>query len=244
MSTTKILKTKNQILSVKKLNFDVKSIKYLVYCLYGYKNVNGFDQYIGLDTYFTRYLKSVYSDKYAYPPTSTIDIYPQKHAIGNILVHPWNKNVWIKGIGSCSIVFSGSSTVDIQNSVILDFGHTTSSPLNSNNIIPKNIQNRYPITLYHNKKFVKIENNCFLPALFTREPQKSSTPRSFIGAIRSFGNIIGNSFILSESNINGNINSTEQVLSIGWATDNIKYSIPLSGIEIYSNIQTPFSIPF
>ncbi|EAL72712.1 hypothetical protein DDB_G0270724 [Dictyostelium discoideum AX4] len=41
-----------------------------------------------------------------------------------------------------------------------------------------------------------------------------------------------------------NINSNEQVLSIGWANDNIKYSIPLSGIEIYSSIQTPFSIPF
>ncbi|KAM9961997.1 hypothetical protein ACTFIR_004876 [Dictyostelium discoideum] len=40
-----------------------------------------------------------------------------------------------------------------------------------------------------------------------------------------------------------NINSAEQTLSIGWATDNIKYSIPLSGIEIYSSIQTPFSIP-
>ncbi|KAM9999722.1 hypothetical protein ACTFIZ_008183 [Dictyostelium cf. discoideum] len=191
--------------------------------LYGYKNVNGFDQYIGLDTYFTGYLKSTNSDKYAYSPTANIDMYSQKHAIGNILVHPWNKNVWIKGIGSCSMVFTGSSTVNIQNSVILDFGHTTSSPLNSNNIIPKNIQNRYPITLYHNKKFVKIENNCFLPALFTREPQKSSTPRSFIGAIRSFGNIIGNSFILSESNINGNINSMSGI-SLLYGTEQFNIS--------------------
>ncbi|KAM9990075.1 hypothetical protein ACTFIY_006135 [Dictyostelium cf. discoideum] len=115
--------------------------------------------------------------------------------VGFILINPYNKNVWIRGIGKCSMVFTGSSTVDIKNSVLYDFGHTTSSPLDESNNIP----NRYPITLYHNKKSVNIENNCFLAAIHSGTPQQSLTPRSFIGAIRSFGNIIGNSFLLKAS---------------------------------------------
>ncbi|KAM9940836.1 hypothetical protein ACTFIT_007358 [Dictyostelium discoideum] len=198
--------------------------------LYGHKSLyTGLDQYIRLDTYFTEYMKDYGVGKYAYSPEGSINWQYQKHAVGNILVHPWNKNVWIKGMGSCSMVFTGSSTVDIQNSVILDFGDTTSSPLNSNSNIP----NRYPITLYHNKKFVKIENNCFLPALFTRVPQQSSTPRSFIGAIRSFGNIIGNSFILSETNIGGTVYSMSGI-SLLYGTEQFNISFN-SFMSIYPN---------
>ncbi|KAM9983586.1 hypothetical protein ACTFIY_000324 [Dictyostelium cf. discoideum] len=195
--------------------------------IYGHKSrYTGLEEYIRLDTYFTEYLK--YYGGYAYSPQFVTDSLYQRHSIGNILVHPWNKNVWIKGMGSCSMVFTGSSTVDIQNSVILDFGHTTSS-LNSNSNIP----NRYPITLYHNKKFVKIENNCFLPALFTRVPQQSSTPRSFVGAIRSFGNIIGNSFILSESNISDTVYSMSGI-SLLYGTEQFNISFN-SFISIYPN---------
>ncbi|KAM9960980.1 hypothetical protein ACTFIW_010147 [Dictyostelium discoideum] len=167
---------------------------------------NGFENY-KLDTYFTDF----YSwDNFAH--------------IGHILINPYNKNVWIKGIGSCSMVFTGSSTVNIQNSVFYDFGHTTSSPLDQINNIP----NRYPITLLHNKKSVNIENNCFLPSI--NSPQQSLTPRSFIGAIRSFGNIIGNSFLLLESSTGMSMSGIS--LLYGTEQFNISYN---SFTSIYSN---------
>ncbi|KAM9999737.1 hypothetical protein ACTFIZ_008185 [Dictyostelium cf. discoideum] len=195
----------------------------------GLRNVVGIEQY-SLDTYYTKMTKDLYFGKYALDSMQTPNT-------GHVLINPYNKNVWIKGIGSCSMVFTGSSTVNIQNSVFYDFGHTTSSPLDQFNNIP----NRYPITLYHNKKSVNIENNCFLPAINSPQ-QKSSTPRSFIGAIRSFGNIIGNSFVLSEtSNIIGIVNSMSGIsLLYGTEQFNISYN---SFISIYpdSSSNNPIS---
>ncbi|KAN0027549.1 hypothetical protein ACTFIU_010514 [Dictyostelium citrinum] len=161
-------------------------------------------------------------EKYTNPLVEPI--YPH---IGHILINPFNKNVWIKGIGSCSIIFTGSSTVDIQNSVFNDFGHTTSLPFDQH----INIPNRYPITLYHNKKSVNIENNCFLPPLYF--DQQSFTPRSFIGAIRSFGNIIGNSFVLRENSTTGESMDMSGI-SLLYGTEQFNISFN-SFISIYSN---------
>ncbi|KAM9961996.1 hypothetical protein ACTFIR_004875 [Dictyostelium discoideum] len=182
----------------------------------GQRNMMGIEQY-SLDTYYTKMAKDDNFGKYAFDSMQT------PHT-GHVLINPYNKNVWIKGIGSCSMVFTGSSTVNIQNSVFYDFGDTTSSPLNQTNNIP----NRYPITLYHNKKSVNIENNCFLPSI--NSPQKSLTPRSFIGAIRSFGNITGNPFVLSESS-NGMAMSG---ISFLYGTEQFSISYN-SFISIYSN---------
>ncbi|KAM9987486.1 hypothetical protein ACTFIZ_005208 [Dictyostelium cf. discoideum] len=200
----------------------------------GLKDVKGTEQY-KLNSFYTNMIMENTNNKYAFDQTSGTDT-------GFILINHYNKNVWIKGIGKCSMVFTGSSTVDIKNSVFYDFGHTTSLPLDENNNIP----NRYPITLYHNKKSVNIENNCFLGAIHIGTPQQSLTPRSFIGAIRSFGNIIGNSFVLKESldglsmsgisllygteqfNVNYNsfisfYTSTSSILPRGQYPDNINY---------------------
>ncbi|KAN0008971.1 hypothetical protein ACTFIU_008858 [Dictyostelium citrinum] len=46
-----------------------------------------------------------------------------------------------------------------------------------------------------------------VPANFIRVEQQSPTPRSYIRAIRSFGSIIGDSFILAESKIEGTVYS-------------------------------------
>ncbi|KAM9987129.1 hypothetical protein ACTFIY_011529 [Dictyostelium cf. discoideum] len=182
----------------------------------GIRNPVGIEQY-NLNNYYTNMFKDVYTDKYAFDSMQTPNT-------GHVLINPYNKNVWIRGIGSCSMVFTGSSTVDIQNSVFYDFGHTTSSPLDQTNNIP----NRYPITLYHNKKSVNIQNNCFLPSI--NSPQKSLTPRSFIGAVRSFGNIIGNSFVLRESSTGMAMSGVS--LLYGTEQFNISYN---SFISIYSN---------
>ncbi|KAM9941431.1 hypothetical protein ACTFIT_007974 [Dictyostelium discoideum] len=182
----------------------------------GLRNAVGIEQY-NLDNYYTKMTKNVYTDKYAFDSIQT------PHT-GHVLINPYNKNVWIKGIGSCSMVFTGSSIVDIQNSVFYDFGHTTSLQLHQTNNSP----NRYPITLYHNKKPVNIENNCFLPSI--NSPQQSLTPRSFIGAVHSFGNIIGNSFVLSESSSGMAMSGIS--LLYGTEQFNISYN---SFISFYSN---------
>ncbi|KAM9961401.1 hypothetical protein ACTFIR_004246 [Dictyostelium discoideum] len=185
----------------------------------GLRDIIATEQY-KLDSYYTNMVKDFQNEnKYARDPNTHGDT-------GFILINPYNKNVWIKGIGSCSMVFTGSSTVDIQNSVFYDFGHTTSLPLDKNNNTP----NRYPITLYHNKKSVNIENNCFLAAIHPGTPQQSLTPRSFIGAVRSFGNIIGNSFVLSESSTGLSMSGIS--LLYGTEQFNISYN---SFISIYSN---------
>ncbi|KAN0043418.1 hypothetical protein ACTA71_011074 [Dictyostelium dimigraforme] len=185
--------------------------------LSGPRNPNGIEQY-QLDSYYT----SIYEHD--------IQISDPSSFIGYILVNPYNKNVWIKGFGNCSMVFTGSSTVDIQNSVFYDFGHTTSSPLHQ----IYNIPNRYPITLYHNKKSVNIQNNCFIPAIHAGIPQNSSTPRSFIGATRSFGNIIGNSFVLKESSTGLSMSG----ISLLYGTEQFNISFN-SFISVYSNTTTP-----
>ncbi|KAM9953600.1 hypothetical protein ACTFIR_008686 [Dictyostelium discoideum] len=187
----------------------------------GPKDTYGTEQY-KLHNYYTNMMKETSSDKYSYDLTSGT-------ATGFILINPYNKNVWIKGIGKCSMVFTGSSTVDIKNSVFYDFGHTTSSPLDEINNIP----NRYPITLYHNKKSVNIENNCFLAAIHSGTPQQSLTPRSFIGAIRSFGNIIGNSFVLKDSPDRLSMSG----ISLLYGTEQFKINFN-SFISFYSNTST------
>ncbi|KAK5575984.1 hypothetical protein RB653_007120 [Dictyostelium firmibasis] len=127
---------------------------------------------------------------------------------GYIVMRPWTKNVWISGSLNSSMVFTLGSTVNIQNIVFYDIGHTTNAVLNDNvlnsnyNIInvAKNPPDRYPITLLHNKVAVTIKNNMFMDYDFNGiDNRLSLIPRSFIGAKRSFGIISGNAFALRKS---------------------------------------------
>ncbi|KAN0053295.1 hypothetical protein ACTA71_009744 [Dictyostelium dimigraforme] len=123
---------------------------------------------------------------------------------GYILMRPIVKNLFVSGVFSSSMVFTLGSSIDIQNTVFSDIGHTTASPLDDNTLdssytlthVGTNPPDRYPITILHNKLAVNIQNNMFIP-LTDYTSQQSSTPRAYIGAKRSFGTISGNAFVLS-----------------------------------------------
>ncbi|KAM9984032.1 hypothetical protein ACTFIY_000760 [Dictyostelium cf. discoideum] len=123
---------------------------------------------------------------------------------GYIIMRPWAKNVFIKGFYNSSMTFTLGSIVNIQNSVFYDMGHTTSNVLDDNildsnyNVLKygKNIPDRYPITLLHNKIAVNIKNNMFMDYDYIDTLRQSEIPRAFIGAKRSFGTISGNAFAL------------------------------------------------
>ncbi|EAL64481.1 hypothetical protein DDB_G0285893 [Dictyostelium discoideum AX4] len=78
---------------------------------------------------------------------------------GYILMRPFTKNLFITGEANCSMVFTLNSTVNIQNSVFFDVGHTSPELLDDNIISStysvtkrgNNIPDRYPITLLHNQ---------------------------------------------------------------------------------------------
>ncbi|KAM9983786.1 hypothetical protein ACTFIY_000499 [Dictyostelium cf. discoideum] len=128
---------------------------------------------------------------------------------GYLLVRPWNKNLWITGGRYSSMVFTLNSTINIQNSVFFDIGHTKGDVLDDNTLDSTNtithegtnLPDRYPITLLHNKNAVSISNNFFQHG-FASGSAIASIPRSFIGAKRSFGTISGNAFALN-NNISG-----------------------------------------
>ncbi|KAN0006709.1 hypothetical protein ACTFIU_004900 [Dictyostelium citrinum] len=123
---------------------------------------------------------------------------------GYIIMRPFVKNLFVSGVFSSSMVFTLGSSVDIQNTVFSDMGHTTASPLDDYTLdstytithVGTNPPDRYPITILHNKLAVNIQNNMFIP-LNDYTYQQSSTPRAYIGAKRSFGTISGNAFVLS-----------------------------------------------
>ncbi|KAM9958167.1 hypothetical protein ACTFIW_013147 [Dictyostelium discoideum] len=126
---------------------------------------------------------------------------------GYIVMRPFTKNLYISGALNCSMLFTLNSTVNIQNSVFLDIGHTSPEILDDNVIdssfsvtyYGNNLPDRYPVTLLHNKVAVNINNNMFMPRDDFSRKSLSTVPRAYIGAKRSFGNIIGNSFALQNS---------------------------------------------
>ncbi|KAM9999895.1 hypothetical protein ACTFIZ_008346 [Dictyostelium cf. discoideum] len=154
------------------------------------------------NNYYTKYKTSAGSDSF-------ISDNETFNGAGYVLVSPWKKNVWITGGTYSSMVFTLNSTINIQNSVFFDIGHTKGDVLDDNTIdstytvthAGTNLPDRYPITLLHNKNAVTISNNFFQHG-FAFGSTVASIPRSFIGAKRSFGTISGNAFALN-SNICG-----------------------------------------
>ncbi|KAM9961823.1 hypothetical protein ACTFIR_004684 [Dictyostelium discoideum] len=153
---------------------------------------------------------------------------------GYIVMRPWAKNVFISGYQNSSMLFTLGSIVNIQNSVFYDIGHTKIGVLDDNvldsnyNVINvgKNIPDRYPITLLHNKIAVTIKNNMFMD--YDYGVKVSETPRAFIGAKRSFGTISGNAFAL-KNGISG--------ISLLYGTE--QFDISYNGfISLYTDTST------
>ncbi|KAM9983587.1 hypothetical protein ACTFIY_000325 [Dictyostelium cf. discoideum] len=160
----------------------------------------------------------------------------------------WTKCNWIQSLNKCTTtgLFTPNSSMTFIPSEITENDEISMITSYLGNDITNNILSTLNISLAgpHQYKFYLYSYNSDwtdsiinpIPSFTIKinkyqEPITRSAP-SYL-AYKKYGPFYWN-----------NINSTEQVLSIAWATDNIKYSIPLSGIEIYSSIQTPFSIPF
>ncbi|EGC37229.1 hypothetical protein DICPUDRAFT_97330 [Dictyostelium purpureum] len=120
---------------------------------------------------------------------------------GYLFTRTYSRNVVFLGTYRSSLMFTGNSTVDIQNSMFTDVGHTTTSPF-SETVLDSSYQvtstgtnpsDRYPITLLHNTVAVNIQNNVFIPSGVFGQ---GYNPRTMIGAKRSFGTIKNNSFLL------------------------------------------------
>ncbi|KAM9990838.1 hypothetical protein ACTFIY_006882 [Dictyostelium cf. discoideum] len=163
---------------------------------------------------------------------------------GYILMRPFTKNLFITGVSNSSMVFTLNSTVNIQNSVIFDVGHTSPELLDDNIISSaysvtykgKNIPDRYPITLLHNKVAVNINNNMFMPRNDYSRSALSTVPRAYIGAKRSFGDITGNAFALQNS-------SSGIALLYGTEQFNIKLNSFISLYTDTSSVSTYRSYP-
>ncbi|KAN0041920.1 hypothetical protein ACTFIV_004474 [Dictyostelium citrinum] len=163
---------------------------------------------------------------------------------GYILMRPFTKNVYISGALNSSMLFTLNSTVNIQNSVFLDIGHTSPELLDDNVIdssysvsyYGKNLPDRYPVTLLHNKVAVNINNNMFMPRDDYSRKSFSTVPRAYIGAKRSFGNIIGNAFALQNS-------SSGIALLYGTEQFNIKLNSFISTYSDTSSASTFRSYP-
>lgn len=163
---------------------------------------------------------------------------------GYILMRPFTKNLYITGSSNNSMVFTLNSTVNIQNCVFFDVGHTSPELLDDNIISStysvtkkgKNIPDRYPITLLHNKVAVNINNNMFMPKGDYSYRSLSSIPRAYIGAKRSFGNIMGNAFALQSS-------SSGIALLYGTEQFNIKLNSFISLYTDTSSVSTYRSYP-
>ncbi|KAN0042996.1 hypothetical protein ACTA71_010629 [Dictyostelium dimigraforme] len=155
-----------------------------------------------INNYYTKYIKVSNENSFI---ADTVNF----NGAGYLLANPWNKNLWITGGMNSSMVFTLNSTVNIQNCVFYDIGHTRGDVLDDNTLdssynllhAGNNLPDRYPITLLHNKNQVTISNNFFQHG-FSSSITVASIPRSFIGAKRSFGLITGNAFAL-KSNIGG-----------------------------------------
>ncbi|KAM9963151.1 hypothetical protein ACTFIW_006374 [Dictyostelium discoideum] len=157
---------------------------------------------------------------------------------GYILMRPFLKNLFVSGVYSSSMVFTLDSSVNIENTVFSDIGHTTSSPLDDYTLdstytithVGTNPPDRYPITILHNKLAVNIQNNMFIP-LNDYTSQQSLTPRAYIGIKRSFGTISGNAFVLSYG-ISG--------ISLLYGTEQFTISFN-AFISVYTDKSTPSS---
>ncbi|KAN0027400.1 hypothetical protein ACTFIU_010349 [Dictyostelium citrinum] len=156
----------------------------------------------------------------ASPPIGTNELISDAfNGAGYLVMRPWAKNVFVHGSSNSSMVFTLGSTINIQNSVFYDIGHTKSNVLDdnvldsNNNVIKVGINppDRYPITLLHNKVAVTIKNNMFMDYQNGNDVGNSEYPRAFIGAKRSFGVISGNAFALRNRTIGISlIHGTEQ----------------------------------
>ncbi|KAN0043254.1 hypothetical protein ACTA71_010896 [Dictyostelium dimigraforme] len=155
---------------------------------------------------------------------------------GYIIMRPWTKNIFIKGLYNSSMTFTLGSKVNIQNTMFFDIGHTNKEVLDDNvldsnyNVIKygKNIPDRYPITLLHNKVAVTINNNIFMDYDYNGPVRDSATPRAYIGAKRSFGTISGNGFAL-RNDISG--------ITLLYGTE--QFNISYNGfISLYTNTGT------
>ncbi|KAN0040055.1 hypothetical protein ACTA71_011940 [Dictyostelium dimigraforme] len=190
------------------------------------------------------YMNNYYT---TFSPSSTqnfLDDSASFNGAGYILMRPFTKNIIVSGLTNSSMVFTLNSTVNIQNCIIVDLGHTSPELLDDNildssyNVLKygKNIPDRYPITLLHNKVAANIINNMFMPRDDFARNSISTTPRAYIGAKRSFGNIVGNAFALQNS-------SSGIALLYGTEQFNVKLNSFISVYTDTSSVSTYRSYP-